>query len=100
MSSSAPTPQPTDTVLVASRSSNRECYHTDPECYRLPENARESRYEWVNHLPCCGVCDGTDDVGASGVKRGTSMANRLEQLNPEDLGLSPLGVHPSEVADE
>lgn len=77
--------------VVSTTNSGRDtCYHTNPDCCRIRNRERfEKRLSQIEtHREPCSWC--TKDINT---QRGDCLATtrKLEEMNPEDLGLSPLG---------
>lgn len=83
--------------LIWVSSGHKNVVHTNPNCPKLGtsrEAYRKPRSEYPD-LPVCGHCSGGPDGGL----QGTKPANKLADMEPEDLGLSPRRDDPELVTD-
>lgn len=79
-----------ETVWLVPRTHGRKPkLHTDPECPTL--NGRKPHSKKRSLVPdydMCKHCEGYEPYRAAGETK--SMRHRLSDMNPEDIGLSPL----------
>jgi hypothetical protein len=84
----------TDTVILSQqlKGGYKSVYHSDPECHVLDQI--EQRREVPDDHPLledrreCKYCTGyTPPTGP----KGTYLSTRLDDLDPEDIGLTPNG---------
>lgn len=70
-------------------------YHTDEDCVRITENAREWTLKEAQKAGRveCGHCQSEEHPGCK--KGGEQLSTRLSKADPEDLGLSPEGKRAS-----
>lgn len=77
-------------VVVRKQGGLTGYYHTDPDCRNL-HKALDFTEKPLDVLPDelehCKICEGTATFGRNG---GPQLRKKLEEMDPEDLGLSPL----------
>lgn len=89
-----PSAEDSQTVFIPARGGggSRGRYHIDPDCEKL--NQAENTYEKARDLldpdqKPCAFCVGDFEPASSSPTDG--YTNDLSELDPQDLGLSPLG---------
>ncbi|SNZ18285.1 hypothetical protein SAMN06269185_3320 [Natronoarchaeum philippinense] len=94
-----------DTVFVRSQrgGDDRRPHHTDRNCDRLQQAVsvlEKERSVLPDDHPECSVCAGERENDMS---TGPQLCSKIAKMNPEDVGLSPLGERadqPGGAADD
>lgn len=93
-----------DVVYYCGRSSGgpQRAVHLDPACYHLADNPQHRRAKLVfDGRPVCQDCLNEGDRQVPDGADPTATKKQLSELNPSEVGLSPLGdPERSEVTDD